>query len=353
MAWSFARETSLREIKIVSRNHRPRYLYLMACAAGILLTGTAWGQSAHSGPTPVSAAQRQFNSGDYAGVINSLRTAAAMTSSDAESHFWIARAYYEQHNFEQAIAHLGKAVQLAPSNSLYHQWLGRASGELADRERSFTLARKVKSEFETAVRLNPANISARRDLEEYCLDAPWIAGGNKDEAKAQVDAITSTDPIEGHLARAQYDLLALKKPDLADNEYHQAFDAKPKNTDPFLAAAEFYEKQNRPADLANVIDGAAKVSSSDPRLAFHRGVQRILAGKDLPQAEQYLKSYLASTPDRSDWPPHAAAREWLGRLYQIEGKHAEAAEQFRAALQLDPNRKEARTRLDQLEKAAH
>jgi tetratricopeptide (TPR) repeat protein len=102
-----------------------------------------------------------------------------------------------------------------------------------------------------------------------------------------------------------------------------------------------------------VIDGAAKVSSSDPRLAFHRGVQRILAGKDLPQAEQYLKSYLASTPDRSDWPPHAAAREWLGRLYQIEGKHAEAAEQFRAALQLDPNRKEARTRLDQLEKAAH
>lgn len=335
------------------RNHRPGYLYLIACVGGILFSGIAWGQSAHGGSSPVQIAQRQFNGGDYSGAITSLRTAAAITSSDAESHFWIARAYYEQRNFDQAIAHFARAVQIAPSNSLYHQWLGRANGEKADLERSFTLARKVKSEFETAVRLNPANIPARRDLEEYCLDAPWIAGGSKDEAKAQVDAIAAIDPIAGHVARAQYDVLALKKPDLADNEYHQAFDAKPKGIEAFLAAADFYQKQNRAADLANVIDAAAKVVPSDPRLAFYRGVQRIMAAKELPQAEQYLKSYLASTPDRSDWPPHAAAREWLGRLYQLEGKHAEAAEQFRAALQLDPNRKEARTRLDQLEKAAH
>jgi tetratricopeptide (TPR) repeat protein len=353
MAWLFVRGTFLREIKIVFPNHRPRYLFLIACAVAVLAAGMVRGQSGHSGASPVQIAQRQFNSGDYSGAIASLRTAAAMTSSDAESHFWIARAYYEQHNFDQAMGQFAKAVQVAPSNSLYHQWLGRAYGEQADRERSFTLARRVKSEFETAVRLNPANIPARRDLEEYCLDAPWIAGGSKDEAKAQVDAIAVADPIEGHLARAQYDALALKKPDLADNEYHQALEAKPKRIDPYLDAADFYEKQNRPADLANVLDAAGKVVPSDPRLAFHRGVQRILAAKDLPQAEQYLKSYLASTPDRSDWPPHAAAREWLGRLYQLEGKHAEAAEQFRAALQLDPNRKEARTRLDQLEKAAH
>jgi tetratricopeptide (TPR) repeat protein len=326
---------------------------LIACVAGFLSAGIVWSQSGHGGASPAQIAQRQFKSGDYSGAITTLRSAAAMTSSDAEAHFWIARAYYEQRNFDQAIAHFAKAEQLAPSNSLYHQWLGRAYGEQADRERSFTLARKVKTEFETAVQLNPSNIQARRDLEEYCLEAPWIAGGSKDEAKVQVDAIAAIDPIEGHLARVQYDVVALKKPDLADNEFHLAFEAKPRTIDAYLSAAEFYEKQNRPADLANVIDTAAKVTPSDPRLAFHRGVQRILAAKDLPQAEQYLKSYLASTPDRSDWPTHAAAREWLGRLYQLEGKHAEAAEQFRAALQLDPNRKDAKTRLDQLEKAAH
>jgi hypothetical protein len=65
-----------------------------------------------------------------------------------------------------------------------------------------------------------------------------------------------------------------------------------------------------------------------------------------------LKSYIAGTPERSDWPPHAAAREWLGRLYESQGKRAEAAEQYRASLQLDPGRKEASARLHQLEKAS-
>ena len=335
------------------RNHRFRYLSLTGFTAVILSAGIARAQSGHTVSPAVQSAQRQFNAGDYSGAINSLRSASAMTSSDADAHYWAGRAYYEQHNFDQAIVHLEKAVQLAPQNSVYHQWLGRAYGEKADRERSFNLARKVKTEFETAVHLNPSNIPARRDLEEYCLDAPWIAGGSKDEAKAQVDAIAAIDPVQGHVARAEYDALGLKKTDLADNEYHQALEVKSTHIDAYLDAADFYIRQNRPADLANVIDAAVRVAPSDPRLAFYRGVQRILATKDLPQAEQYLKSYLASTPDRSEWPPHAAAREWLGRLYQLEGKHAEAAEQFRAALQIDPHRKEARTRLDQLEKAAH
>ena len=67
------------------------------------------------------------------------------------------------------------------------------------------MAKKVKSEFKEAVQLDPSNIAARRDLEEYCLDAPWIAGGSKDEALEQVNAIAAIDPVAGHMARALYD----------------------------------------------------------------------------------------------------------------------------------------------------
>jgi len=81
-------------------------------------------------------------------------------------------------------------------------------------------------------------------------------------------------------------------------------------------------------------------------------VDWVLSGSEPVRAEEYLKSYLASTPERSDWPPHAAAREWLGRLYESQGKRAEAAEQYRAALQLEPGRKEAMARLQKLEKAS-
>jgi tetratricopeptide (TPR) repeat protein len=70
----------------------------------------------------------------------------------------------------------------------------------------------------------------------------------------------------------------------------------------------------------------------------------------LSEAEKYLKSFLASTPDRSDWPTHAAAREWIGKLYEHMGRRMEAAEQYRAALQLDPSRQDAKANLQRLEK---
>ncbi len=197
--------------------------------------------------------------------------------------------------------------------------------------------------------MNPSNVEARRDLEQFCIDAPFIVGGSKDEARAQVEAITAIDPVQGHLARAALDAKNVAN---AENEFKQVLDAKPNHIDPYLEVAGFYQTQNKPTDMNAAIEAAAKVNSKDPRLNFYMGVSRVLSGSDYGKAEMYLKSYLASTPDRSDWPSHAAAREWLGRLYEAQGKRAEAAEQYRAALRLEPGRKEAQARLEKLEKSS-
>ncbi len=299
----------------------------------------------------IQSAQHQINAGNYTGAISTLQAAVAASSSNADLYYWLCRTYYEMRDWNNAVEQGEKAVSLEPKNSLYHQWLGRSYGGEADRDRSFSDAKKVKSEFKLAVSLNPSNIAARRDLEEYCLDAPWIAGGSKDEALEQVTAIAAIDPIAGHLARALYDREGLKNPDDAENELRQVLAAKPKSPDPYFEVADFYRELNKPADMGTAIDAAAQVSPSDPRLAYFRGVAAVLANANLPDAERDLKSYLASTPDRSDWPAHAAAREWLGRLYEEQGKRADAAEQYREALQLEPKRKEAKTRLEKLEKS--
>jgi tetratricopeptide (TPR) repeat protein len=299
----------------------------------------------------MQAAQRQFNSGNYPAAIKTLQTVPQL-SNNAEAQYWLGRSYYELHDYDNAIAAGEKTIELDPKNSLYHEWLGRIYGGKADRERSFSYARKVKKEFEEAVRLNPSNTDARRDLEQYSMEAPWVVGGSKDEAKEQVTAIEAIDPVEGHLARAAYDLDA-KKPELAEKEYRDVLAAKPKRMEPYFDVIYFFIHQNKPADIEVAIQAAAQVSPNDPRLAYYRGVSQVLSGTELPRAEEYLKSYLASSPDRSDWPSHAGAREWLGRLYEAEGKRAEAAEQYRAALQLDPGRKEAKSRLQKLEKSSH
>jgi tetratricopeptide (TPR) repeat protein len=299
----------------------------------------------------IQAAQRQFNSGNYPAAIKTLQT-VPQVSTNAEAQYWLGRSYYELHDYDNAIAAAEEAVELDPKNSLYHEWLGRIYGGKADRDRSFSYARKVKKEFEEAVRLNPSNIDARRDLEQYSMEAPWVVGGSKDEARDQVTAIEAIDPLEGHLARAAYDLDA-KKPELAEKEYREVLAAKPKRIEPYFDVITFFIHQNKPADVEAAIQATAQVSPNDPRLGYYRGVSRVLSGTELPRGEEYLKSYLASTPDRSDWPSHAGAREWLGRLYEAEGKRAEAAEQYRAALQLDPGRKEAKSRLEKLEKSSH
>jgi tetratricopeptide (TPR) repeat protein len=301
----------------------------------------------------IQAAQRQFNSGNYSSAISTLQSAIAQSPSNAEAYYWLGRSYYELRDYDNAISAGEKSIALDPKNSLYHQWLGRIYGGKADREHSFFFAKKVKEQFSEAVRLNPSNIAARRDLQEYDLDAPWIVGGNKDEARAQVDAIAAIDPVQGHLARAVLLMSEGKKVDQAEAEYKQVLAAKPKELEPYFEAADFYERQNKPEGIEEAIEAAAAVNAGDERLAFYRGVSLVLKNTSNTQAEEYLKSYIASTPERSDWPSHASARDWLGRLYQLEGKRPEAAEQYRAALQLDPGLKDARTRLQQLEKNSH
>ena len=299
----------------------------------------------------IQTAQHQFNSGNYTAAIKTLQS-VAQVSNNAEAQYWLGRCYYELHDYDNAITAGEKAVELDAKNSLYHDWLGRIYGGKADRDRSFSYARKVKKEFEEAVRLDPSNTQARRDLEQYSMEAPWVVGGSKDEAKEQVAAIEAIDPVAGHLARADYDLDA-KKPELAEKEYREVLAAKPKSIEPYFDVIHFFVHENKPADVEAAIQAAAQVSPNDPRIGYYRGVSRVLSGTDLPRAEEYLKSYLASSPDRSDWPSHGAAREWLGRLYEAQGKRAEAAEQYRAALQLEPGRKEAKSRLEKLEKSSH
>ena len=137
--------------------------------------------------------------------------------------------------------------------------------------------------------------------------------------------------------------------DLAEAEYVWLPRLKPARPDPYYEVAEFYMHKSDVTKTQAAIDAAAKVNPSEPRLAYYRGVCGILAGARLNEAEQYLKSFIASTPDRSEWPSHAAAREWLGQLYEKQGRRVEAGEQYRSSIQMDPDRKSARERLKNLE----
>ena len=316
--------------------------------------------AANSAASPLSgditallqSAQHQFNTGNYGSAISTLLSAVSQNPSSAEAYYWLGRSYYEVHDYDSAVTQAEKSVSLDPQSSLYHEWLGRIYGGKADRDRSFFTARKVKKEFQTAVTLDPSNLEARRDLEQFCLDAPGIVGGSKDEARQQMDAIAAADPVAGYLARAAFDKNE-KNVAAVERDMQQVLAAKPNRIDPYLEVADYYVSAGKAAELQSAVQVATQMSSKDQRLNYYGGVERTLAATDFSTAEMDLKAYLATTPDRSDWPSHASARDWLGRLYEAEGKRGEAAEQYRASLRLEPGNKEVQARLTKLEKEQH
>jgi tetratricopeptide (TPR) repeat protein len=308
--------------------------------------------SAPDDAADLRSAKESFNVGDYATARKTLQAALEKSAADPEIHFWLGRSSYELFDFNSAAASFERAIQLQPKSSLYHEWLGQAYSEKADREHSLSLAHKTKKEFQSAVQLDPSNVSARRDLAEYDMDAPWIAGGNKDDARKQVEAIAALDPVEGSLARAQYVFHVEKKPAQAEEIYRQLLQQKPKHIEPYFEIARFFQGRGSPADLELAIQGAAAIDPADPRLDYFRGVGKFLENTDLPGAERLLAHYVGSAPQRSDWPFHADALEWLGRTLEAEGKRAEAIAQYREALRLEPKRKIARERLNKLEKSS-
>ena len=306
---------------------------LFALAARLSLAGA-----------PLDDGRRLFDAGNFKEAVSVLRPAAEQAPADGRLQYWLARCYYELSDFDNAVTEAERAVRADPGNSEYHQWLGRACGGKAEQTRSFFLARRVKKEFEEAVRLDGSNISARRDLTDFLIEAPWILGGSKEKARQQAEAISALDPVQGRLALAAV-WLGENKIDQAAAEYQRVLAAAPAKVEPYLEIAAFYERRENGDALDRTVDAAAHVNSADPRLGYYRAAARILKGDRLPEAEQLLRSYVVEVPARSDFPSYAAAREWLGRLFEKVGKRNEAAEQYRVAVQLDPGRESARLRL--------
>jgi tetratricopeptide (TPR) repeat protein len=321
---------------------------LLAAAVLIWLPLAPAARAAQAG-SPLQNAEQLFQQGRFAEAADALQTAIGSEPNNAALYYWLGRCYYELRNFDQAGANLEKAVKLDAQNSDYHLWLGRADGRLADVHHSLWLGIRTRKEFEEAVQLNPKNLPARRDLIEFYTNAPWIVGGSKKKAQDQIAAITSLDPVQGALAQAEYDR---QTGDLAgtNEQYQKVLAGDPTQPAEYYEIADFYAGHQNPAQVQRAIDGAMRIAPNDPRLSYYKGVVLVLEDQRLPEAESYLKAYLATTVNRSDYPPHANARTWLGHVYEKQGRRLEAAEQYRAALEIDPDSSFAKQSLRRLEK---
>jgi tetratricopeptide (TPR) repeat protein len=212
---------------------------------------------------------------------------------------------YAGEDYDRALALFEEAVELNPTVSEYHHWLGKAAGRKAERVhilRAPLLARKARQAFEKAVELDKNNIGALTDLLDYYLAAPSILGGGEEKARAVAARLAKINPAEGYRAEA---LLLTKRKDYegAEKAYRKALELEPNKIGRLLELAAFLAQQGRYAEADALFDRAGEIDPNSPDLLFTRAQALVRAGRNPEQARELLHRYRRSKRQPDDPPP--------------------------------------------------
>lgn len=297
-----------------------RYLIVAAIACGLSF--------ADDPPQDLLAA------GKIDAAIASLNTRIASNANDAQAYNLLCRAYWAIGDWDRAVSSCEKSVQLDDNSSLYHHWLGRAYGEKADHAGFLTaarLAKKVRTEFERAVQINPDNLAARLDLAEFYLEAPGMVGGGQDKARAQAVIIGKTSAAKEHWVYAR---IAEKNKDVpsAEKEYRAATGAGKGDAEAWLNLAMFLRKQQRYEEMEAALRKATVTPVNPPEVLVDSADTLLRAGRDFPFAIALLKRYLAGPTVEE--APAFKAQYLLGTLLEKQGDRRGAARAYQDSLAL-------------------
>ncbi len=106
---------------------------------------------------------------------------------------------------EVAITKTDTCIAALPKSARCHHAVGMLYGAAALSSGPLDMmkyASRIKEEFLLAVELDPGNFEARRDLTQYYLQAPGIAGGSVRKAINNADEMGKINPVLGKFLRS-------------------------------------------------------------------------------------------------------------------------------------------------------
>jgi tetratricopeptide (TPR) repeat protein len=276
-----------------------------------------------------------LQAGEADQALSLLMPLPAQGQGAAEAQNLICRVRFTLQQWDAAVTACELSVRLEPGSSIDHMWLGRALGEKASRASfltAYSLAKRVRAEFEQAVELDPKNAGALSDLGEFYKDAPGIVGGGTNKAEAIAAQLDKVDPAKALELRGN--IAVSRKDDLsAERDFKQAIAVSPHPAEKWTILAEFYRKQQRWNEMDAAIQSCVSAAARDkhPGVALYDGAGVLIDAKRNPAlAAKMLDDYLAGS-SKSDEAPAFIAHVRLGRLKQQLGDAAGAQQEFAAA----------------------
>jgi tetratricopeptide (TPR) repeat protein len=317
---------------------RSRARVVIGAGALIVASRGAAGQCA-------PATQRLIDGRKY----DEARAILARTSNDDQAVHCLGRISATQNRHREALGFFERAAKLNDKSSLHHLWIGNSLGDLADSTGKLKLpflARRVKSEFERAVELDPRNLDARQGLVQFYLQAPGVMGGSEDKAKEQAREIARYNPMRGHFEMARV-LTHQKKMGEVEQELVAADKEFPDSARASSALTTFYFNEQKWPELFATYDRMARKSPFDTSLHYSIG-RAAASGQQLERGEKEMKAWLAAPATGPNQPTVPNGRWRLGMIYEKQGKKDLARAEYNTALSLDPKNPNAKKSLEAL-----
>jgi len=259
-------------------------------------------------------------------------------SGNAKADNLRCRVEYTLEHWERAANNCEQAVKLDEQSSDDHLWLGRALGQKASRAsflNAYSLAKRVRAEFEEAARLNPRNVEALAALGEFYYSAPGVVGGGIGKAESVAAQLERIDPalareLRGHIAEQRKDY------GTAEREFKQAIAVSAHPALQWMTLASFYRGRERWTEMESAIRSGEAAAVRDRRagVALFNGASLLCStNRDPARAARMLEEYLGGK-DKTEDGPAFVAHTWLARLKELLGDSQSAIRERAAALAL-------------------
>lgn len=316
----------------------------------LFLTAPGFCQQPRQQPVQ-SEAEKLIEAGHWKKARSIVQARISQSPDDSLSYYLLSQIRHAFGDDTTPKSLAEKAVALDGKVAKYHRQLAETVGIEAQHANPFRLvllARQFRSELDTAISLDPYDIQAQRDLLEYYLVAPGIAGGDVKKAALIAQHIAELDTAEGFLAKAR--VAAFRKqytetaallvqaciaqpsgykaraelakfylapehpnPAGAENTAKELLKLDRTRVEPWAALAEIYAARDDWSALDSTLASATQ-EVPDDFAPYYRAADALLrTGHDSARPERYLRIYLEHEPEGNE-PAHMDARRKLTQI---------------------------------------